>query len=140
MAVRGVENDEIAFGVDQCFGAFKALVAHGRRRSHAQTPRCVLGRIRIVDGLFDVLDGNQADAAIGIVHYQQLFDAALVQQAACFVLAHAGLHGRQILTGHQFSHGLTGVFGEAHIAVGKHAHQLAAIFNDRDARNPVPFH
>src|SRR3546814_3628599 len=54
-----------------------------------------------------------------IVHHQQLCDAALVQQAHRLLLAHAGLHGGEIVVGHQFADRLGRVFGEAHVAVGE---------------------
>ena len=87
MAVRGIDHDEIDAGRDQRFGAREALVADGGRGGDAQPALLVLAGVRIGDRLLDVLDGDQADAAILVVDHQQLLDAVLMQQALGLVLA-----------------------------------------------------
>ena len=51
----------------------------------AQAAQRVLHRIRVGLRLVHVLHGDQADAAEGIVHHQQLLDPVLVQQGAGLV-------------------------------------------------------
>ena len=63
VAVRGVDDDQVAFGVDQRLRALEALVADRGRGGDAQPPGAVLGRVGIGDRFLDVLDGDQADAA-----------------------------------------------------------------------------
>src|SRR3546814_3323395 len=75
--------------------------------------------------LLDVLDGDEADAAIILVDHEQLFDPALVEQTARILLRDSRLHRRQIVAGHQFRDGLAHLFGKADVAVGEDAHQLA---------------
>ena len=87
MAVRGIDDDEIDAGVDQPLGAREALVADRGRGRDAQPALLVLAGVRIGDRLLDVLDGDQADAAVVVVDDQQLLDAVLVQQALGFFLA-----------------------------------------------------
>ena len=140
VAMRGVDDDEIAFGVDQRLAALQPLVPHGGGGGDTQAARRVLGRLRIGDGLFDVLDRDEADAMIGIVHHQQLFAAALMQQAHRFILADAGLDRGEIVPGHQLADRLGGVFGEAHVAVRQDADQLARILDHGDAADLVPLH
>ena len=74
MAVRGVDDDAVDPGVDQRLAAREAGIADGRGGGDAQPPFAVLGRVRAGDGLFDVLDGDQPDAMVGIVDDQQFLD------------------------------------------------------------------
>ena len=127
MAVRGVDHDEIDAGVDQRLGARIALVADRGRRGDAQPPLLVLAGVRIGDRLLDVLHGDQADAAILIVDHQQLLDAVLVQQPLGLVLADAFADGDQAILGHQLGDLLLRIGGEAHVAVGQDADQLAGL-------------
>ena len=140
VAMGGVDDDQVAFRVDQRLAALQPLVAHGRCGGDAQPARRILGRLRIGDGLLDILDGDQAHAVIIIVHHQQLLDPAGMQQAHRLILADAGLDRRQIVLGHQFADRLAGVLGKAGIAMGQDADQLAVRFDDRNAADPVALH
>ena len=145
MAVRGIDHHQIDAGRDQRFGAREALVADRGGGGDAQAALLVLAGIRIGHRLFDVLDGDQADAAILVVHHQQLLDAVLMQQALGFVLADALAHGDELVLGHQLGHALARIGGKAHVAVGENADQLAgfavaAAFDHRNAGNPVVLH
>jgi len=140
VAVGGIDDHHVAFGREQRLGPFKALVAHGGGGSDAQAPGRVLGRVGIGDRLFHVLDRDQAGAVEILIHHQQLFDPALVQQALGFFLADAGAHGGEILVRHQLAHGLHGIVGKAYIAVGQDADQPATGLDHRDAGDAVGFH
>ena len=61
-----------------------------------------------------------------VVDHQQLLDAVLVQQALGLVLADALAHRDQPVLGHQLGDRLARIGGEAHVAVGEDADQLAA--------------
>ena len=76
----GIDHDHVAFRLDQRHGAGVAVIAHAGRRRHAQPPALVLAGVGIFLRLLDVLDRDQADAAIGVVHHQDLLDAVLVQK------------------------------------------------------------
>ena len=89
MAVRGIDDDKIDARLDQPPGAVEALVADGRRGGDAQAALLVLAGVRIGDRLLDVLDRDQADAAVLVVDHQQLLDAVLVQEALGLVLPDA---------------------------------------------------
>ena len=145
MAVRGVDHDQIDAGFDQPLGAVITLVADRGRRGDAQPPLLVLAGVRIGDRLLDVLHRDQPDAAISRVDHQQLLDAVLMQQPLGFVLADAFADRDQPVLGHQLGDGLTHVGGEAHVAVGQDADQLAglavaAALHHRDAGNVVLLH
>src|SRR5215472_12847126 len=65
------------------------------------TPASIRARERVGLRLVHVLDRDQPDAAIGIVHHQQFLDAVMVQQAARLVGADAGGDGNEPVPRHQ---------------------------------------
>ena len=145
MAVRGVDHDEVDAGLDQPLGALIALVADRGGGGDAQAALLVLAGIRIGDRLLDVLDRDQADAAVLVVDHQELLDAVLVQQALGLLLADALAHRDQLVLGHQLGDRLARVGGEAHVAVGEDADELAglavaAALHHRDAGDAVRLH
>ena len=79
----------------------------------------------MLGGLLDVLDRDQADAVIGVIDHDQLFDAVLMQQLLGFVLRHAALDGDQLVLGHQLGDRLIEMGCKTHVAVGQDADQLA---------------
>ena len=62
---------------------------------------------------------------IFVVDHQQLFDSPLMQDAPRFRLARPNRHGREIFASHQLADLLARILGEAHIAVGEDAAELA---------------
>ena len=99
----------------------------------------------LVDRLLDVLDRDQADAAVLRIDHQELLDAVLVQQPLGLVLVDALAHGDELVLGHQLGHLLARVGGEAHVAVGEDADQLAgmtvaAALDHRNAGDVVLLH
>ncbi len=62
MAMRGIDDDQVDAGVDQALGALDAVIADADGGGDAQAALRILGGIRVELRLFDVLDGDQADA------------------------------------------------------------------------------
>jgi hypothetical protein len=85
MAVGGVNDDQIGAGVDKHLAPGKAFVAHACRGSDAETSLLVLASVWMHPRLFDVLDGDKADAAIVVINHEQLLDAMRVQEALRFL-------------------------------------------------------
>ena len=135
MAVRGVDHDAIDARVDQHQRALVALVADGGCGGDAQAPLLVLAGVGMLGRLLHVLDGDEADAAMVVVDDEQLLDAVLVQEPARLVLRHAFAHGDELLR-HQFGDRLQRIVGEAHVAVGEDADELARACRWRRARRP----
>ncbi len=78
-------------------------------------------------GLLDVLHGDEPDAVVVVVHHKQLLDAVLVQEPLRLIALDVLLHGDEIVFRHQLVDGLAGIGGEAHIAVGENADELALL-------------
>ncbi len=80
----------------------------------------------IVHRLLDILDRDQSDAAIGVVHHQQLLDAPLVQQAGAPLPARRR-RGRSPDCACVISSrtGWLPVLREADVAIGQDTDQLA---------------
>ena len=145
MAVGGVDHDEIDARRDQALGAGKAGLAHGRRRGDAQPALLVLAGVGIGHRLLDVLDRDQADAAILRIHHDELLDPVLMEETLGLLLPDALAHGHQAVLRHELRHPLARIIGEAHVAVGQDPDQLAgralrAALHHRNAGNPVAFH
>ena len=145
MAVGRVDHDHVAAGIDEALGALEAPLARGGRGGDPQPALLVLGGVRIGDLLLDVLDRDEADAAVMVVDDEELLDAELVQEPARLVLGDAFAHGDEPVLRHQFGDGLAGIGGEAHVAVRQDADELAlgavgAALDHRDARDAVALH
>ena len=125
MAVGGVHDDEVDARLDQPLGALVAVVADRGRGRDPQPALLVLAGMGMGDRLLDVLDGDQPDAAVLVVHHQELFDAVLVQQALRLLLADAFPHRHQAVLGHQLGDLLARIGCKAHVTVGEDADQAA---------------
>ena len=86
VAMGGVDDDEVDVGVDQPLATLEAGVADARGGGDAKAALLVLGGVRVEAALLDVLDGDQADAAIVLVDDEQLLDAVLMQEPLGLVL------------------------------------------------------
>ena len=139
VAVGRVHCGRVHAGIQQQLQPLVQLRAHAHRRSHQQAAPLVGGRVGEVQLLENVLVGDQPLEVVVVVHQRQLFDAMAVQDG--LGLLQRGAHGRgdQVLAGHVGRDGRSPVGGEAHIAVGEDAHQLAVV-GHRQARDVVAHH
>ncbi len=141
MAVRGVDHHHVCFRIDQGLGAGETVRAHAGRRRNPKPALVVLGRVRVQFRLFNVLDGDQPNTAVGIVDHQQFFDPIFVQQPARFRHVYTFFHRDKVFLCHKFADRLVGLVGKPDISVGEYPDQLAAVsFYHRNARNPLVFH
>ena len=101
MAMGGVDHHHVDAGVHQGHGALETRVAHRRGCADQQAALGVLGGAGMSLGLLHVLDGDQADGAIGLVDHDQALDLVPAQKRAGLVLADAFGHRDQALRGHQ---------------------------------------
>ena len=142
--MRGIDHDKIDSGRDQRLGPREAFIADRRGGGDAEPALLVLAGIRIGNRFFDVLHGDQADAAILRIDHQEFLDAMLMQKTLGLVLTHAFAHGDELLC-HQIGNSLPRISGETNVAVGQNPHQLAGLsvpgrFNHRNSGNVVVLH
>ena len=115
----GVIDDEgVHAGVDKRGGALVGLLAGTDAGRNQQAAGRVLRRVRVLLGLYKVLDGNQAGELIIRIDDGQLFHLIGRQQLEGFLLGYAlarydERHGR-----HNLADLAIKVRLEAHIAVG----------------------
>src|SRR5690606_10317445 len=137
VTVRGIDDDHVNTGGDQCGNAVAGIGTGADGRADAQTAMLVLAGQRVGLGLLDVVDGHHALEAVLVIDDQYALDAVLVQQLAHGVLVFAFLDGDQtLLRRHDFTHlGVHTAF-EAHVAGGDDAHQITMV-QHRHAGNVV---
>ena len=82
VAVRGVDDQEIDVLLDQRRGPLFGVGADPDRRADPQPALGVLGRVRELDLLLDVLDRDQPGQIAVLVDDRQLFDPVPVQDLA----------------------------------------------------------
>ncbi len=145
MAVGGVDNDDIGVCVQERLGAGDPRVADAGRSADAKPAVLVLAGMWAARRLLDVLDRNQADAAVVVIDDQELLDAVFVQEPFRLLAVDTVAHGNErlfrLVAGHQLAHRLQRIVGEADIAVGENAKQpVGAVFDHRYAGKLVLAH
>ena len=115
-----IDNDDICAGLDQRFGLAPALVP-GAGRGDKQPASLVLGRHRVIARLFDILHGDQTDAAGLRVDDHQLLDPVFVEQLLGIFLRRAfTVITSRVIRSQTFCVQVT---GKAHVTVGQDADQ-----------------
>ena len=77
VAVRGVDDEHVDVGRDQRLGALERVARDADGGADAQPPERVLARVRILDRLLDVLDGDQALQPEVVIDDEELLDFLL---------------------------------------------------------------
>ena len=137
VAVGRVHHDDVDACINKHLGPQESLLARARGRRHTQALLLVLGGKRMVRRLFHVIDGDEANAFIILIHHNEFLNPVLVQKALGFQPVNACLHRNQVAR-HQVGNLGVHVRGKAHVAVGDYPRQLAVFFHNRNAGNPVP--
>ncbi len=128
---------------DERLRALERILGDADRRAAAQPAERVLARVRILDRLLDVLDGDEPLQPEVLVDDEQLLDLVPVQDLARLVERRADRHGEERVLRHHLADRPLDVGLEAQVAVGQDADQppfLAAVLGDRHARDPVALH
>ena len=140
VAVGGVHDDDVHLGLDQGGHAVEGAGADANGGSGQQAAVGVLGRVGVLDGLLDVLDGYQADEDALGVHQGQLLDLVLFEQRLGLGHGDAELGRYKPVFGHGLLDGAGGVHLEADVAVGDDADELAVVVGDGDSGDVVVVH
>ena len=134
VAMRRVDHDEVAAGLEQRLGPAQPVGTDAGRRADPQPALAVLAGEGMGLGAFDVLDRDQPDAAIGVVHHQELLDPVPVEKPPGRGAVHVLADGDQVVGGHDLADRPVGIGLETDVAVGQDADQAPAA--GLDHRNP----
>ena len=126
VAVRRVDDDEVALGVEQRLGPRQPVGADAGRGTRPEPALSVLAGVGKGLRPLDVLDRDEADAAVGVVDHHELLDPVPVEEPLRLVAVHVLAHRDQVLGGHDLAHRPVRVGLEADVAVGEDADQPAA--------------
>src|SRR5205823_13677596 len=118
MAMRRVDADDVAPRTQERMEPFLSIRPDPHRRADQEPAMLVLGGVRELPGLLDVLDGDEALELVLLVDDEELLDAVLVQQLLGLVLRDALAAGDEI-AGHHVLDPLLEVLLEAEVAVGE---------------------
>ena len=124
MGVRRVDGQHVHFRADQLLRALQKIAGGSDGRAHAQTALGVLRRVRVLQLLLNVLDGDQTLEHVMVVHHQQLFDAVPVQDRLRLLQRGAHRNGNQVLLGHHLRDRQIEARFKAQVAIGENADQL----------------
>ena len=138
MAMGGIDDDDVHAGFDQRLGTLFGALANADRRADPQPAETVLAGIRMLGGLLDVLDRDQAAQLEILVDHQHALEPMLVHELHRLFPGGALAHRHQALARrHDVLDRLVELGLESEIAVGDDAHDLARGADDRQARNLV---
>ena len=99
--MRGIHHNNIHASRHQQFRAMQAVITNACRCCGTQPSHAIFRRIGIGLRLIHILHGHQAHATLRFIHYQQLFDAMLMQKRTRLIRRHIGGCGDKPLTRHQ---------------------------------------
>ena len=137
----GVHHDDVRLSGDQGARPGYAIRPDAGGGGDTQAAKFVLVGKRVRLGLVHVLDGDQADAAIGVIDHDQLLDPVLVQQVPSTIGADIGGDGDEVLPRHQLINLEAGIGGEADVAVGDDADEAIGLpLDHRDAADALRRH
>ncbi len=139
MTVRRIQDEDIDPGGHQGLRSLLGVGPRADRRTDTQTAFFVLGRVGVLTGFFNVLDGDQAFKTVILVHQRQLFYAMLVQDPFGLIKSCPHRTGDQIPR-HHILNRLIEILFENQIAIGQDPHQESVLFRDGHSRDVVTLH
>ena len=141
--MRRVDDQHVHVRGDQRGGAIQRVLADADGGADAQPAELVLARVRIVDQLLDVLDGDQALQPVVRIDDQQFFDLVPVKPLARLIERRADRHRDQVFLRHDLGDRPIDARFEAQVAVGQDADEpafLVAVVGDRHAADAIALH
>jgi len=139
MPVRAVHDDEVHAGVLQGRRPGKSVFPYTDACADAKPAELVLAGVRVFFDLHDVLDCDEAFEPATIIHHEQLFDAALLEEFLGIFERNADRGGYQVLLRHELGDLHRLVRFEAKVPVGDDADELVPLYHG-NAGNPVLGH
>ena len=135
MPVGGVDDQHVDAGVDQPHRPSVRGVADADRGGDQQPAVPVLGRVRVLLGLGEVLHGDQPAELAVTVDQRQLLDLVSTQQTERHLGGAPDRSGDQRHRRHHLADRAIHVHLEPHVPVGDDAHQTAFRVGDGHARD-----
>ena len=135
--MRGVDHQDVHALLDYRHGALPSVPEDTDCSADPQPALRVLGGMRILVGLHEVLQGDQAPQASLLVNQWQLLDLVPGEQRERIVAlgAHGGSDQRH--RGHHRADQLVRIGLETHVTVGDDAEQHHVVVDDRHPADPV---
>ena len=138
VAMRRIDDNDIDTRLDECLDTFVRAFTDTHCSTGAQPLLAVAAGIRVVAGLLDILDSDEAAQLEVAVDDEHLLDAVLVQQCLDFLAAGALLDGHEFLfRGHDRADRLGRARLEAQVAASDDTDEIVAI-DDGHAGDTVP--
>jgi hypothetical protein len=117
------KREHVHLRAGQLHSAFQEISGRSDGGAGEQPPLVVLGGVREIESLLNVLDGNQALEVEILIHDEQFFNPVLLQHTLGFLERRAHGHRDQVLLGHHGADRLAEVLLEAQVPVGQDAHE-----------------
>ena len=140
VAVGGIDHEHIHARIGQSGDTLPGVSEESDRCGHPQATLLILGGLRILLGLDEVLDGNQARKFALSIHQGELLHLVLGQEGVGIFLGDVGRSGNQVILGHDVAD-LEPVeisrIDETHVTVGDDADQTLFTVDDREARHLI---
>ena len=140
MAVRRVDDEHVHARRDERLRALERVGADADRGADPQPPLLVLRRLRVLDLLLDVLDGDEPAQAAVCVDDGELLDLVAVEDLLGLRERRPDRRGDEVARGHERRDGLVDVVLEAEVAVREDPDEDPVVVGDRDARDLVVRH
>ena len=141
MAVRRVEHDNVNLRLDERRNAFEHVGRRTDRRAAKQAAAGVARGIRVLHGLFNILDRDEALEVALFIDDRELFDSVAAKNFLCVQHGGADRRGDKVFLRHDVGDLLVEVLvgHEAEVAVRDDADELA-VLTDRHAGDLVAAH
>ena len=134
VAVGRVEHDGVGALRGQVLHALEGVARHADGRRHAEAAVAVLGRVRVLQLLLDVLDRDEPLQMVLVVDHRELFHAMPVQDGTGVLERGAHRHGDELFLRHDVGDAHRArVVHEAQVAVRQDAHEHVVGSGDRHA-------
>ena len=137
VTMRGVDHHHVNARINQRLAAFKARIADGRGRSHAQPALIVLAGMWVQHGLFGILQREQSGQLALPVRHQQFLDPPRLHQAFRGLQIGWLLQQGKVVRGHHHPHRRLVIGRKAHVAVGHDTDDAASLVHHRKAGDIV---
>ncbi len=140
VTVRGVHHQHVDLRIHERRRPLERVVPDPDRRPDPEPALVVLRRVRVLDPLRDVLDGDEPlEPPLGVDH-RELLDLVAVEDLARLVQRRPDGRSHEVAGRHERRDRLRDVGLEAEVAVREDADEDPGLVRDRHAGDPVALH